>query len=185
MYIHISIANTCQLALFMACKENAFASVNIIICMPITCLTRTHSMTHHRKSPLSQRNLMVIDPLTQSQGYQFHRRLKFVSVSWSTAHPFNLICHMTMFRNLIFYPYPRSQGAGTPKMCRCMCHLCELITHQIWLNFGEICLYPHPTPPPPLRFPQVPPLGMTQAAKQKSRLICYIFHLWEDTQSLV
>ena len=50
-------------------------------------VTRTHSMAHHRKSPRSQRNLMVIDPLTPSQGHQFYRRLKIFSVSWSTAHP--------------------------------------------------------------------------------------------------
>ena len=49
--------------------------------------TRTHSMARHRKSPRSQRNLMVIDPLTPSQGHQFYRRLKLFSVSWSTAHP--------------------------------------------------------------------------------------------------
>ena len=49
--------------------------------------TRTHLMVRHRKSPRSQRNLMVIDPLTPSQGHQFYRRLKLLSVSWSTAHP--------------------------------------------------------------------------------------------------
>ena len=49
--------------------------------------TRTHSMARHRKSPRSRRNLMVIDTLTPSQGHQFDRRLKFFSVSWSTAHP--------------------------------------------------------------------------------------------------
>ena len=49
--------------------------------------TRTHSMARHRKSPRSQRNLMVNDPLTPSQGHQFYLRLKLFSVSWSTAHP--------------------------------------------------------------------------------------------------
>ena len=44
-------------------------------------------MARHRKSPRSRRNLMVIDPLTPSQGRQFDRRLKLFSVSWSTAHP--------------------------------------------------------------------------------------------------
>ena len=53
----------------------------------ITEKTRTHSMARHRKSPRSRRNLMVIDTLTPSQGHQFDRRLKFFSVSWSTAHP--------------------------------------------------------------------------------------------------
>ena len=44
-------------------------------------VTRTHSMAHHRKSPRSPRNLMVIDPLTPPKGHQFDRRLKFFSVS--------------------------------------------------------------------------------------------------------
>ena len=44
-------------------------------------------MAPHRKSPRSRRNLMVIDPLTPSQGHQFDNRLKFFSVSWSTANP--------------------------------------------------------------------------------------------------
>ena len=59
---------------------------NFISSVPIV-ITRTHSMAHHRKSPRSQRNLMVIDPLTPSQGHQFYHRLKLFSVSWSTAHP--------------------------------------------------------------------------------------------------
>ena len=54
--------------------------------MVISKKTRTHSMARHRKSPRSRRNLMVIDPLTPSQGHQFDRRLKFFSVSWSTAN---------------------------------------------------------------------------------------------------
>ena len=51
------------------------------------CQTRTHSMARHRKTPRSQRNLMVIDPLTPSQGHQFDHRLNFFSVSWYTALP--------------------------------------------------------------------------------------------------
>ena len=34
-------------------------------------------MARHRKSPRSRRNLMVIDPLTPSQGHQVDHRLKF------------------------------------------------------------------------------------------------------------
>ena len=48
--------------------------------------TRTHSMARHRKSPRSQRYVMVIDPLTPSQGHQFDPRVKIFNVSWSTAH---------------------------------------------------------------------------------------------------
>ena len=49
--------------------------------------TRTHSMARHRKSPRSQRYLMVLDPLTPSQGRQFDPRVRIFSVSWSAAHP--------------------------------------------------------------------------------------------------
>ena len=49
--------------------------------------TRTHSMARHRKSPRSQRYLMIFDPLTPSQGHQFDPRVKIFSVSWSAAHP--------------------------------------------------------------------------------------------------
>ena len=49
--------------------------------------TRTHLMARHSKSPRSRRYLMVLDPLTPSQGHQFDPRVKIFSVSWSTAHP--------------------------------------------------------------------------------------------------
>ena len=49
-------------------------------------------MARHRKSSRSRKNLMVIDPLTPSQGHQFDPRLNIFSVFWSTAHPLILIC---------------------------------------------------------------------------------------------
>ena len=49
--------------------------------------TRTHSMARTRKSPRSQRYLMVFDPLTPFQGDQFDPKVNIFSVSWSTAHP--------------------------------------------------------------------------------------------------
>ena len=49
--------------------------------------TRTHLMARHRKSPRSQRYLMVLDPLTLSQGHQFDPRVRIFNVSWSAAHP--------------------------------------------------------------------------------------------------
>ena len=67
--------------------------------------TRTHWMAHHRKSPCARRNLMVFDLLTLSQGHQFDPRVKFFSVSWPPGHHFNLICHMTMSRELNFDPH--------------------------------------------------------------------------------
>ena len=47
--------------------------------------TRKHLMARHRKSPHSQRYLMVLDPLTPSPVHQFNPRVKIFSVSWSTA----------------------------------------------------------------------------------------------------
>ena len=152
--------------------------------------------------------------------------------------PFNLICHMTMFRNSNFWPtsIPQSQtfgndprnlmkipsnmfyiyhlwedtqslvkkknlkltlislnlnyyltfrpfkakgGGGPQKLCCCMCHSCKELTRQLWLNFRKKNL---PPPPPD---PQVPPLGYDPGGQMKIPAdMFYIFHLWEDTQSL-
>ena len=74
-----------------------------------------------------------------------------------------------------FTPSGSPRGWGPKKLCRCMCHSCEWFTHQIWLNFGKKFFL---TPNPP-RYPQVSPLGMTQVAEWKSRLICYISFICE------
>ena len=105
-------------------------------------------MARHRKSPCSRRNLMVIDPLTPSQGHRFDHRLNFFSVSWSTAQsiPLNLICHMTMFRKLIFWPLPKAPGRGDPKNCAgaCAIHISNSHTKSGWI-LGKKILTP-PTP---------------------------------------
>ena len=44
-------------------------------------------LEHIRWRAIVNPNTLEIDPLTPSQGHQFDRRLKCVSVSWSTAHP--------------------------------------------------------------------------------------------------
>ena len=49
-----------------------------------------------------RRNLMVIDPLTPSQGNQFDHRLKIFSVSWSTAHTLKFDMLHVMFIKLNF-----------------------------------------------------------------------------------
>ena len=65
------------------------------------CLQRlTHSMARHRKSPRSQRYLMVFDPLTPSQGHQFDPRVKISVYPGLLLIPFNLICHMTMTHDI-------------------------------------------------------------------------------------
>ena len=83
-------------------------------------------MARHRKSPRSQRNLMVIDPLTPSQGHQFYRRLKLFSVSWSTAHPLKFDMPHDHVQKIKFLTPPQGpRGRGPKKLCRCMCHSCE------------------------------------------------------------
>ena len=93
-------------------------------------------MARHRKSPRSQRNLTVIDPLTLPKAPGGGGTQKIVPVHvpfmWVT-HTQNLV---EFRKKKFFYPQP-------------------------------------PT------VPQVPPLGLTQAAEWKSRLICYIYFICE------
>ena len=52
-----------------------------------------------------------------------------------------------------------------------MCHWCQLLTQQIWLNFGKKIFLDHST----LQgTPKSDPGGMTQVTEWKSRLICFI-----------
>ena len=58
--------------------------------------TRTYSMARYRKTPRSRRNLMVFDPLTQFQGYQFDPRVKisvYTGLSGLLLIPVNLMSH--------------------------------------------------------------------------------------------
>ena len=85
--------------------------------------TRTHSMARHRKSPRSRRNLMVIDPLTPSQGHQVDHELIIFSVSWSTAHPLKFDMPDDHVQKIKFLTPPQGPGGGVPKKLRwCMCH---------------------------------------------------------------
>ena len=74
-------------------------------------------MARHCKSPRSQRNRMVIDPLTPSQGHHFDHRLKFSAYPGLLLIPLNLICYMTMFRKVKFWPLPKAPGGGDSKNC--------------------------------------------------------------------
>ena len=90
--------------------------------------------------------------------------------------PFNLICHMTMFRKLFFWPRPKASGGGDPKNCAgaCAIHVSNSHTKSGWISRKKKFLTPNPPP-----YPQVPPLGMTQVAGWKYRLICYISFICE------
>ena len=116
---------------------------------------------------------MVIDPLTQ--GHQFDHRIKFFSLSWSTAHPLKFDMPHDHVQKIKFLTSPQSpRGWGTQEIVPVHVPFMA-VTHQIWLNFGEKKILP-PNPP---WYPQVPPLGMTQATDGKSRLICYISFICE------
>ena len=136
-----------QVRLIHTCS--ATKTTNINEQLHVASVTRTHSMARHRKSPRSRRNLMVIDPLTPSQGHQFYCRLNFFSVSWSIVIPFNLICHMTMFRKLNFWPLPKAPGGGEPKNCAgaFAIHVSNSHTKSGWIS-GKIFWTPTPHGPP-------------------------------------
>ena len=100
-------------------------------------------MARHRKSPRSQRNLTVIDPLT----------------------------------------LPKAPGrGGDPKNCAgaCAIHVSNSHTKSGWISEKKNFLppTPHGTPSPT---PGLDPGGRMKIPSD----MFYIFHLWEDTQSLV
>ena len=139
-----------------------------------TLETRTYSMARHRESPRSRKNLMVIDPLTPSQGHQFDRRLKFSVYPGLLLIPVNLICHMPQdhVQKIKFLTPPLGpRGPGPKQLCRFI-----WVTHT--RNLVEFRIF-FLTPPSPLRYSQVRPLGMTQAAKWISRLICFLSFICE------
>ena len=148
----------------------------------LTWQTRTHSMARHRKSSRSLRNLMVIGPLTPTQGDQFERRLIFFSVSWSTDHPLNLICHITMFRKLNFWPLSKARRDRDPKICAgaCAIHVSNSHTKSGWISEKKN-FWPQPPTVPPSPTPGHDPGGQMKIPSD----VLYKFHLWEDTQSLV
>ena len=88
--------------------------------------------------------------------------------------PVNLICHMTMFRKLNFWPLSKAPGGRDPKNCAgaCAIHVRNSHTKSGWISGKKL------TPSPPW-YPLVPPLGMTQAAECKSHLICFISFICE------
>ena len=74
------------------------------------------------------------------------------------------------------------RGGGTQKNGAGACAIYVRNTHQIWLNFGKN-FFDRPNPP---RYPQVRPLGHDPGCQMKIPSdMFYIFHVGEDTQSLV
>ena len=139
-------------------------------------------MAHHRKSPRSRRNLMVIDPLTPfkvtsliiGQNLSVYPGLRLI--------PVNLICHITMFRKLNFDPSPRPQGEGTKKIVPVHVPFMQVTHTPNLVEFGEKnFLTPNPPTVPPSPTPGHDPGCRIKIPSD----MLYIFHLLEDTQSLV
>ena len=75
------------------------------------------------------------------------------------------------------------RGGGGPKngAVAYAIHVSNSHTKSGWISEKKI-FWPHNPP----RYPQVPPLGHDPGGQMKIPSdMLYIFHLWEDTQSLV
>ena len=97
--------------------------------------------------------------------------------------PFKLIIHMTMFRKLNFWPLPKATGGGDPKTVPVLVPFMWVTNTPNLFEFRKKFFWPPPPPPP--GYPQVPRLGMTQAAEWKSRLICYISFICEKNHKVL
>ena len=93
----------------------------------------------------------------------------------------NWLCDWDLMIFDLLAPPQGPRGWGPIKLCCCMCHWCKLLTHQIWLNFGNNFFFDHSTPH---GTPKFDPWCMTQARKWKSRLICFISFIWEKTHKV-
>ena len=83
---------------------------------------------------------------------------------------------MTMYRKLDFWHLPKAPGGGDlKKKCAgaCAIHVSNSHTKSSLISEKKIMT------PNPSGYPQVPPLGMTQAVEWKSCLICYISFICE------
>ena len=132
-------------------------------------------MAPHRKSPRSRRNLMVIDPLTTSQGHQVDHRLIFFSLSWSaTAYPLKFYMPHDHVQKIKFLtPHQGLMGWGIKKCAgACVIHVSNSHTKSGWISEKKF----DPQPP---TVPKVPRLGMTKVAEWKSSLRWYISFICE------
>ena len=81
------------------------------------------------------------------------------------------------------WPLPKAQGGGGPKNCAVACAIHVSNSHT---NAGWISDKKYFDPPNPPQYPKVPPLGHDPGSRIKLPSdMFFVFHLWEDTQSLV
>ena len=144
----------------------------------------------HKIKFLTPQHPQVPNPgACMTEGTEWKSRLIcFISFICEKTHKvliknlWNRLCNWDLMIFDLFAPPQGPRRRGPKKLCRCMCHSCKLLTHQIWLNLGNKVFGP-PNPP---RYPQVPPLGHDPGDGMKIPSdMFYILQLWEDTQSLV
>ena len=82
----------------------------------------------------------------------------FISLNCEKTHKvwfknlWNWLCDWDLMIFDLLAPPQGPRGLGPKKLCRCMCHWCKLLTHQIWLNFGKkifLTTQPPTVPPSP------------------------------------
>ena len=89
---------------------------------------------------------------------------------------------MTIFRKLNFWPLPKAPGGGAPKNCAGACAIHVSNSHTKSCLISEKKFFdPQPPTVPPSPTPGHDPGGRMKIPSD----MLYIFHLWEDTQSLV
>ena len=127
-------------------------------------------------------------PWGMTQATEWKSRLIcFISFNCEKTHKvwfknlWNWLCDWDLMIFYLLAPPQGPRGLGPKKLCRCMCHWCKLLTHQIWLNFGKKFFFDHSTPH---GTPKSDPWGMTQATEWKSRLICFISFICEKTHKV-
>ena len=89
---------------------------------------------------------------------------------------------------LTFWPLPKAPGGRDQKngAGACAFHVSDSHTKSEWILKKKNLTAPPPPPPPHPRYPQVPPLAHDLGDQMKIPSdMFYIFHVWEDTQSLV
>ena len=90
---------------------------------------------------------------------------------------------MTMFRKLNFWPLPKAPGGGDPKKCAGAYAIHVSSPH---IKSGWISEKKNWPPTPYYTVPLGPTPGHDPGGQMKIPYdMLYIFHLWEDTQSLV
>ena len=129
-----------------------------------------------------------VPPLGMTQAPEWKSRLIcYISFICEKIHKvwfknlWNWLCNSDLMI-WTFWPLPRAPGGGDPKngAVAYTIHVSNSHTKSGWISEKKK-IWPQNPP----RYPQVPPLGHDPGGQMKIPSdMFYIFHLWEDTQSL-